>query len=173
MAITTTDYGTLDYLKRELGKVGASSVNFLSDAAFNKIIVGCRAGSAQTFSFRRDVGDGTTGTFFTCEVGAQSLYTFGSSFYSETGGVSSTFSAGWKGESPTILITAGTQSGDTISVTATPIDVRKLMMRVLGMLEAHARQNADYTIGAFGISRNQMAENLAELRRRYQGPFGV
>jgi hypothetical protein len=174
MAITTTDYTTLDYLKRELGKIGASAVNFLSDAAFNKIIVGCRASSAQTFSFTRDVGDGSTGTFYTCPIEAQSLYTFGSSFYTETGGVSSTFSAGWKGEYPTILVTAGTQSGTTIEVTATPIDVRRLMMKVLSMLETHARLDSDsYNIGGFGVSKNGLAENIATMKRDYQGPFGV
>ena len=166
MAITTV--APLDLMKRELGKVAASAVNFLTDAQFNAIIISHAVSTSQSYTFQQVA----TGYYVLRGYKGVSLFTVGTA-YTETGGVSSTFTAGWLDDAPVIAVSAGTQSGDTIAVTATPIDVRKLMMSVIGMLEAHARQNADYTIGQFGISRNQMAENLAELRRRYQGPFGV
>lgn len=176
MAITTTGSATIDYLKRELGKIGASSVNMLTDAQFNELIVGHAASTnTSTYTFQRAIGDGGTNTRFVLNgYAGVSLFTFGTSFYTETGGVSSTFTAGWLGFAPSILITAGTQSGTTIAVEALPIDVRGLMMDVIGMLEAHVSQDADsYNAGGFGLSKSGVAEKLGDLRRRYQGPFGV
>lgn len=150
------------------------NANLLPAERYTGIVIGHALSTSQTYQFQA-VATGYYGL-----IGYQGLclLTVGTP-YTETGGVSSTFHCGWSDTAPNIVVTTGTQTGDTISVTATPIDWQRAMVTLCDILKSHAAIKEDATgmAGAytsFGAAGGMtLFERIDLLQQQYRGAIYV
>jgi hypothetical protein len=163
MAITL--FNPQDAIKQAVNAAGADA-NLITDTRYKQFVIGHALSAQTTYTFQQ------VGTDYTLIGHAGLCLLAPAAPYTETGGVSSTFSCGWDDVAPSVIVTAGTQSGSTLTVTATPIDYRAVMVDVCRMLKSWAARDEDgmHLPGA-GRGFTTLMERLDTLEQQYRGTF--
>lgn len=100
------------------------------------------------------------------------LLTVGTAPYTEDSGVSSTFHCGWGDVAPSIVVTAGTPTSATLTVRATPIDWRGVIVDVVRLLKSWAAREEDsISLAGAGVGYSTLMERLDLLEQQYRGTF--
>lgn len=163
MAITV--FSPVDALKRAVNAKGAN-MGLISDTEYLGFVVGHADAPAQTYQFTQiGTNYALLGHGGTCLYGSSSAYT-------ETGGVSSMFYCGWENTAPSVIVTAGTQTGATLSVSAIPIDWRTLLYDFIEMLKGHAARMEDTSsLGGAAKGYTSLMDKLDTWQGQVRGGF--
>jgi hypothetical protein len=164
MAIT--QFTPMDAIKLAINSAGVDA-NLITDTRYAGFVVGHALSTSQTYTFQQVA----TGYYTLIGYGGLCLLTVGTP-YTETNGVSSTLHCGWDDTAPSVVVTAGTQTGDTLSVTATPIDYRATMVDICRMLKSQAARDGDQMhLQGAGSGFTTLMERLDTLEQQYRGGF--
>lgn len=166
MAITVVSVA--DNVKRELSDLDSDLWSEDSNV-LERLIVSNIVGTSNTYTFQQ-VATG----YYVYQGKPLGLFVVGTSFYSETAGVSSTFYAGTDKQAPMIKVTTGTQTGTTIAVTATPVDFAEIIAQTLETIATRADQAPDaLAAGGASLTGTTRGKRLRDLANRRRGAFGV
>ncbi len=168
MADVLTQFTPMDAMRLAVNAANINA-NFLPAERYTGIVIGHALSTSTTYTFQA-IATGYYGL-----IGYQGicLLTVGTP-YTQTAGVSSTIHCGWEDTAPSIVVTAGTQTGSTITVTATPVDWHKCMVTLCRVLKSQAAIKEDsLQLAGVGLGYASLMQRIDLLETQHVGSYSL